>query len=280
VSVAERAVVEHSTSSATSRERYSSWKGASRALLGWVVLVAALAVWQYMGTTAGLFYLPPLTDVGGALWELLTGPGLTIHVLPSLGRAVVGLLICVVAGIGAGILIGFFRASDPWLRPVLEFFRAVPPPVVLPLGLALLGAGNTMRLAVIVFGSIWPILLNAIDGARRVEPLLLDSARVAGLSTWGLLRRVVLPSSLVQIFAGIRTAVALALIMMVISEMIASSAGLGYLILQAQRTFQISNMWAGVVLLGALGWSLNAAFLRVEGRVLSWHLARNQRSAS
>jgi ABC-type nitrate/sulfonate/bicarbonate transport system permease component len=128
-----------------------------------------------------------------------------------------------------------------------------------------------MRIFIIAFGSVFPVLLAAIDGAKRVDPVLLDVARVNGLSTAAQIVQVILPASLPAIFAGIRIALGLALIMMVISELIAADNGIGFYILRSQRLFQTSNVYAGVLVIGTIGFALTASLLAFEKRVLAWH---------
>ena len=128
-----------------------------------------------------------------------------------------------------------------------------------------------MKVFVIVAGCVWPILLNTIDGVRGVEPTMLEMSRSYGVSrlrSWG---QVLLPAALPQIFSGLRAALSIALILMVISEMVASTNGIGFFVLNAQRTFAIPEMWSGIILLGVLGYSLNGLLVLVERRILRWH---------
>jgi ABC-type nitrate/sulfonate/bicarbonate transport system permease component len=122
-----------------------------------------------------------------------------------------------------------------------------------------------------VVGCIWPILLNTIDGVRGVDPTMLEMSRSYGLTRARQWSRVLLPAALPQIFSGLRAALSIALILMVISEMIASTNGIGYFVLDAQRTFAIPEMWSGIILLGVLGYALNALLMLVERRILRWH---------
>jgi ABC-type nitrate/sulfonate/bicarbonate transport system permease component len=134
-----------------------------------------------------------------------------------------------------------------------------------------------MKIVVIAFGAMWPIVLNAADGARLVPFERLETARVFGLSKFETLTRVILPSASPMIAAGMRTGLSISLILIVVSEMIGSTDGLGYYILQAQRTFAIPEMYGGIVLLAILGYTLNMGFLQVEQRVLSWHYGATTR---
>jgi ABC-type nitrate/sulfonate/bicarbonate transport system permease component len=118
---------------------------------------------------------------------------------------------------------------------------------------------------------LWPVLLNTIDGVTGIDPTLRETARVYGVGGRDRLRRIVLPAASPQIFAGMRTSLSLALILMVISEMVASTNGIGFFVLQSQRSFAIPEMWSGILLLGLLGYALNLIFVVVERRVLAWH---------
>jgi len=243
-------------------------------LLGWVVFAAVIALWHVVAVRTGQRFMAPASSIGASAWQLVTGNQLFTDVLPSLARAGIGYGVGVVAGVVLGILIGYYRRIDPWVRPEIEFLRSLPKPAILPLALLALGTGSAMKVAVIAFGCFEPALLNAIDGARRIDPLYVETARTMQCSNRRLLGRVVLPAALPQIFAGLRVALAMALIMMVLSEMIASTGGLGYLILSSQRTFRVAEMYSAVFLLGIVGWLFNVGFLAVERRVLAWHTGR------
>jgi len=242
--------------------------------LGWLVAAALLGLWQLYATSAELLYLSPFSDSAAAMWELATGPTLTTDVLPSIGRFLAGYAIGCVVGIAVGVPIGYIRSLEPWIRPVLEFLRSLPAPAIVPIAVLLLGASSGTRIAVIAFGACWAVLLNAIDGARGVDPLLIDTGRVNRLGTAAILRRIVIPAALPQIFAGLRIALGIALIVMVFSEMIASTSGLGFQILTSQRRFLVPETYGGVLLIGLIGWAFSVLFLYVERRVLSWHVGR------
>jgi ABC-type nitrate/sulfonate/bicarbonate transport system permease component len=249
-------------------------RAAMYVLLGWIVAVALLGLWQLYATSADLLYLSSFTDAVSAAWSLVTQDSLKADVLPSIGRFLAGYAIGCTVGVLVGIPVGYIRSLEPWVRPVLEFLRSLPAPAIVPIAILLLGATSWTRIAIIAFGCCWAVLLNAIDGARGVDPLQIDTGRVNRLGTMELLRRIVLPSALPQIFAGLRTALGIALIVMVFSEMIASTSGLGYQILTSQRRFLVPETYGGVLLIGLIGWAFSVLFLFVERRVLSWHLGR------
>ena len=141
-----------------------------------------------------------------------------------------------------------------------------------------IGIGDDMKIFIIAFVCVWPVLLNTIDGINGIDPTLKDTARVYGISGRDRLMRITLPAASPQIFAGMRLSLSLALILMVISEMVASTNGIGFFVLQSQRSFAIPEMWSGILLLGILGYVLNLAFMIIERRVLAWH--RGARASS
>ena len=192
-------------------------------------------------------------------------------VLPSLQRLFLGYAIACVVAVGdrdpARALPLLRRATSP----IVEFLRAIPPPALLPFAIVVLGVGNSGKVFLIAFVCLWPVLLNTIDGVTGIDPTLRETARSYGVSGRDRLLRIVLPAASPQIFAGMRTSLSLALILMVISEMVASTNGIGFFVLQSQRSFAIPEMWAGILLLGLLGYALNLIFMLVERRVLAWH---------
>lgn len=248
-------------------------KGNHIAPLVWQIgFVAALfAIWQWAALTYPAPYLPTLQNVAAGYVRLWHGDLLFSAIVPSMVRLAVGFFIAVAAGCVIGLMLGYLRSLDPWIRPVLEYLRFIPAVAILPAALLLFGPTDTMRIFVIAFGSAFPVLLSAIDGARRVEPLLLDVARVERLSIPERLFRVILPAALPSIFAGVRIALSIALVMMVISELIAADNGLGFYILRNQRLFQTANVYAGVLTIGTIGLALTLALLALEKRVLAWH---------
>jgi ABC-type nitrate/sulfonate/bicarbonate transport system permease component len=242
-----------------------------RLIVGWLVVASLLVAWQIVGSAGVIYYLPPLTTILSHVVDLCKGQNLTQDVLPSILRAVGGYVLGCALGLIVGVVLGSFRALDPWVRPVLEFFRALPAPIAVSLGLLALGFSTMTRIYAIAFGCFWPVVVNAADGARRVDHQLIDTARVAGLSRRQRLIEVVLPASLPQAVAGLRLAVSLALIGMVISELLGSSSGLGYFITNAENNFGYPDVWAAVIVLGIIGWLATTLFALAERRVLRWH---------
>ena len=233
--------------------------------------VVLVAVWWFAGAGSTEFYFPPLRKILAAFPETWFGPRMVDDVLPSLARLAVGYGAALVLGIGLGMLIGTHRTLRAVVEPLLEFLRAVPPPVLVPILMLMAGIGAVMKVLVIVSGCLWPILLNTVEGVRAVDEVLTDtcrSYRIRGrLRAWHLTLRSASP----QIVAGARQALSIGIILMVISEMFAASSGIGFTVIQFKDGFRIPEMWSGVLLLGLLGVLLALLFRLVERRVLGWY---------
>jgi ABC-type nitrate/sulfonate/bicarbonate transport system permease component len=251
-----------------SAERRTRWLGLG---LEVTVPVLVLVIWGLASANSDTYYFPPLTDILSTFADTWLFERVGSDVVPSLVRMGLGYAIAVVVAVALGMLFGLSRRARIAAAPIVEFLRAIPPPALLPFAILVIGVGSSMKVFIIAFVCIWPILLNTIDGVRGIDPTLDDTTRVYGVSRRDRVWRVMLPAASPQIFAGMRTSLSLALILMVISEMVASTNGIGYFVLQSQRTFAIPEMWSGILLLGILGYVLNGGFVLIERRVLRWH---------
>ncbi len=238
------------------------------------VLAALLAAWQAATLIVNdPVNWPTFTVVLARFWDMwLTDPDAWVDsIWPSMARLLGGWLGAVVVGIGLGTLIGLSRRARDYVDPIVQFLRSIPPPALLPLFIVLLGIGDAMKVAMIAFGVVWPILLNTADGVSSVEPLQRETGRVYRIGARDELLRIILPSAAPRIFAGLRVSLSIAVILMVISELVATVNGVGFELLQAQRSFRTLDVWATIVLLGFIGYALNALLGLVEARVLRWH---------
>ncbi|MDG9708780.1 ABC transporter permease [Streptomyces sp. DH10] len=237
-----------------------------------VALPALLvAVWWVASAGSTDVYWPPLRTILEAFPGVWTAERLRGDVLPSVLRLAGGYALAAVVGVALGTVIGSYRRVRAVCEPVLEFLRAVPPPVLVPVIMLFAGIGDTMKVTVIAAGCVWPVLLNTVEGVRAVDPVMAETARSYGITGVARLRKLVLRSASPQIFAGLRQALSIGIILMVISEMFAASNGLGFTIVQFQRGFAIPDMWTGILVLGLLGFLLSVVFQWVERRALGWY---------
>ena len=233
--------------------------------------VILLVIWWFASANSVNFYQPPLRKILEVLPPTWFGERLFKDVLPSLGRLLIGYTGALVIGIAVGVVVGSSRVLRALVEPVLEFLRAIPPPVLVPILILFAGIDNVMKVLVIISGCVWPVLLNTVEGVRAADEVLDDTCRSYRIRGWLRLRRFVLPAASPQIVTGARQALSVGLILMVVSELKAASEGLGFTITEFQRGFQIPEMWSGVLILGLIGVVLSLIFRVVERWVLRWY---------
>jgi NitT/TauT family transport system permease protein len=243
-----------------------------RGLIGVAVLVAILEVL----TRAELVnprYLPPASSVLVATARILVDLEFLGDVAATLAAWAVGMAIAVAVAVPLGLALGLSRRSYAAAAAAIDFLRPIPSVALIPLAILLFGRGLDMKVALIVYASSWPILFNAIYGARQVDPVAIETARVFGFGRMAVLWRTVLPSALPFISTGIRVAAAIALILAISAELIAGgSAGVGtWMLVQSQAGSRREDVYAGIVVAGLLGLAINAIFVVIERRLFFWH---------
>lgn len=231
-----------------------------------------VALWWFLSANSTSVYNPPLSQILERFGENWFGQGFFDHLLPSLGRMLAGFFLAVLVGGGIGMLVGLSKIARRLTTPIISFLRSIPGAALLPPAILLLGIGESMKIVLIAFICIWPIMLNTIDGIDETHATMKNTAKIFHIGGAKQFFWITLPAASPRLFAGMRTSLALALIMLVISEMIASTGGLGYFIIQTQRLFQIDHMWSGIILLGLLGYLLTLVFTAIEKTVLKWYL--------
>ncbi len=236
------------------------------------VPVALLVAWQAWTAHAHSQFFPRLSTILVEFREMWLFDQFGTHVVPSLERIALGFGIAVVVGIAVGIPLGLSRWGRLAAMPHIEYWRAIPPPALLPISVVLLHSiGNVQKVSFIAFFCVFPILLNTIDGVRGIDPTLVDTARSYGIRGLERIRRIVLPAAMPQIAAGMRNSLALAVIIMVVAEYFSSTSGVGYVLLISKNTFEMGPMWATILLIGVLGYLLSLLFILFERRLLAWH---------
>ena len=231
-----------------------------------------LAAWQAWTVHANDPLFPRLSTILVQFREMWLFSDFQLHVVPSLIRIGAGFALAVLLGLIIGIPLGLSRWGRMLAMPHIEWWRAMPPPALLPISILLLHSiGDRQKISLIAFFCLFPILLNTIDGVRGIDPTLIETTRSYGIRGFERIRRIVLPAALPQIFAGMRTSLSLAVIVMVLAEYFSSTSGVGYVLLISKNTFQLAPMWAAILLIGVLGYLLNVLLILVERRVLAWH---------
>jgi ABC-type nitrate/sulfonate/bicarbonate transport system permease component len=237
-----------------------------------LVPVAILLAWQLWTVHADTPKFPRLSTILVLFRHIWLFKQFGTDVVPSLERIGLGFALGSIVGVIIGVPLGLVHTFRRMALPHIEYWRAMPPPALLPISVVLLHSiGNSQKVTFIAFFCIFPVLLNTMDGVRSIDPTLIDTARSFRVPWTERIRRLVLPAALPQIMTGLRNSLALAVIMMVLSEYFAATSGIGYELLISKNTFQFGPMWTAILLIGILGYLLNALFLLVERHVLAWH---------
>jgi ABC-type nitrate/sulfonate/bicarbonate transport system permease component len=244
--------------------------------------LALFAVWWFATAGSDSIFFPPLAKILRTFAEVWFSPRIWHDVVPSILRLCAGYLSATALGLLLGIPIGASRHMREVLEPVLEFLRAIPPPVLVPIFMLFVGIGDAMKTLVIVSGCIWPVLLNTVAGVRALDNVLEEVICCYRIRMVDRLWHFVLPGASPQILAGLRQALSIGIILMVISEMFAASNGLGFSLVQFQRGFAIPEMWSGIILLGLIGILLAFLFRLIENWLLAWYFGfrRSQRESA
>jgi ABC-type nitrate/sulfonate/bicarbonate transport system permease component len=243
-------------------------------LNGLLFFLGLLLLWE-LAAQAGLMnplIVPPLSRILRVFSELVWSGQIPLQVLTSMKRAAAGYVMAAIVFIPLGILMGLSQSVYRLLEVTVEMLRPVPPPVMIPVAMLFFGLEDEMKIFVIFFSCAWPILLNTLDGARNVDRVLLSTARTFGLSQWKIIWKVILPACSPQIVTGLKVSLPIMLILVVISEMVGSTDGIGYFILDSQRRFRVAQMYAGMFTLAILGYTLNQLFNFLYKLLMPWHV--------
>jgi ABC-type nitrate/sulfonate/bicarbonate transport system permease component len=218
--------------------------------------------------------VPPPSVVVRRLETILVGGAF----LGPLGKTMYLLFVSYALGcllaVGVGLMMGRYRFIDGLLEPLIEFLRPLPKPALLPPLMLFLGLGDSMKITVISLGVFFPVLINTVQGVRGTDPVLRDVGRTFGHTSSAALRKIVFPAALPLILAGMRVSLGLGLVLVIVAEMMAGTGGIGFLVIDMQRSFRSADMYAWIVILAVLGYALNAIFVRLERRLIHWSYSK------
>ncbi|MDB5485434.1 MAG: transporter permease [Tardiphaga sp.] len=236
------------------------------------VAAALVGLWQL---TADLKLVSPVVLPGpDKAWTALirgfSSGDLMAKLLGTLAHMLYGWLCASIVGIALGAAIGASKTTRDYVAPSLEWLRPLPVSAIIPIAIALFGLTQGMALFVIAFGAMWPMLLATIHGFAAVEPRLYEVARTLHMSRLAVIVKIALPSASPDILAGMRLSLTVALILSVVCEILAGLDGLGHWVLLSARAFRSADLFAGVILLGVVGYVTATAMAFAERRLLRW----------
>ena len=239
-----------------------------------------LLAWWITSSNSGELYYPPAPDVLESVWSYwFTGEGRP-DLMSSLANLASGLGLGILGGFILGLLIGQVKLARFGLTPPLEFVRAIPGTALSPFAIVIFGLGDQMKIFIIALGTLFPVLLNVIDGVRSIPRESHDTAKSFGITGWTKQRSVIIPAALPRAVAGITVAIPLSLILVVTSEMRGSRDGIGAFLITASNSFDQSAVWGVIILLGVLGFTLTTIFSFIEHRLLAWDRGLHGRDKS
>ena len=242
-------------------------------LLSWLTPVVLLIVWEVL-TQAGWLtpqILPAPSKVIKTAFKLTTNGSLLNDLGVSLARAAAGFAIGGTVGFVLGTLVGFSRVAQAAIDRSVQMIRAIPFLAVLPLVIVWLGVGEAEKIFLVALGVTFPIYINTTLGIRQVDPKLLELGRVQGLSTFQLIRRIILPGALPSILTGVRYALATAWLALVVAETIGAQSGIGFLAMDAREFLRTDVVVLTIVIYALIGVAADGIARFLERRLLAWH---------
>jgi sulfonate transport system permease protein len=240
-----------------------------------IVALLLIGLWQ-LGANAGLIspvFFPGPDRSFGTLWEQLHEAEFWYQFSETLRRMLFGFVSASIVGIAAGSAIGLSATLRAYVEPTLELIRPLPASAVIPLFVLLIGLNERMIITVIAFASLWPVLLATVHGFKTIEPRLIEVSRMLHLTAFEFVFKIALPNAMPDIFAGLRLALTISLILAVVTEMLSGMEGLGHNIIMAARSFRSPDLYSGIIVLGFIGYVTNVVLERVERHILRWRPA-------
>lgn len=244
-----------------------------RALLSrYGVLLGFLILWQVASTRGWVnpAVFPPLDAIAAALWKGIAGGALLDDIAISIQRSGIAFVAAVALGIPLGLFMGQIAAVERALDPILQLFRQTSALALYPVFILLLGLGETSKVFVIFWATLFPILLATIGGVKEVDRKLVEMAETYGATRLTVFRRVMLPAAVPAIFVGLRLSATTALLLLIAAEMIGANKGVGFQVMNAQYNFQIPLMFAAIFLLAVLGLAVNAVLVALQRHLCRW----------
>ncbi|CCK82112.1 MULTISPECIES: ABC transporter permease [Desulfobacula] len=235
--------------------------------------IILLLLWELIARIGWIpnWFLPVPSTVLQVLWEMILSGEVPKHTGISLLRGFTGYGFAAVFGIGLGLLIAWSKIIENIFDPLIELIRPLSTFALIPIFFLWFGIGNTSKIIIIFKACFFPIVINTISGIKGVDSKLIQAARSLGATERQLWTKVFIPSALPMIITGMRISTAISIMALVGVEMLAGDSGIGFLVIDAQRTFDTERVFAGIIVLSILGFSLDRIARMIQYRILSWH---------
>ncbi|MDR1570914.1 MAG: ABC transporter permease [Clostridiales Family XIII bacterium] len=235
-----------------------------------VIIILLIVFWELLSRISPSIYISSIPEIVQEFGKLGASGELGKHIGTSLKISVIGLLIGQVLAIPIGALLGWYEKAYNYLDPLLTLMRNTSILAILPLFVLFLGIGDVSKIAIIIWATFFPTMLNTMQGVRHTDATLIRSAQSMGVGNIGLFAKVVLPSASPYITAGFRQAAGIALLVIVGAEMLGARYGIGYMIFQAQKSYLIPKMYVGIITMAVLGIVVNGLCSKLERELIKW----------
>lgn len=238
-----------------------------------ISLIVFLLVWQIcssLNVISPIFFPSPLEVIKELILGLFKGE-IIKDILATLIRMAIGLSLAILIGVPIGLLMGYSKKIYDWLETTIDFLRSIPPPTLFPLFMLFFGIGNLSKIFPVVFACSFYILISTMYGVRNVKKKRIISAKIHNINKFDLFRKIIIPESLPYIFSGLRMAISLSLILVIVFEMfVGTKLGLGQRIIEAQIIYNIAEMYSAIIIAGIIGYLLNKSFVFCEKKIIHW----------
>lgn len=237
-----------------------------------IFIAIIIILWEIMPKTGYIdpFLLPPFSDVIHSLYKLFESGEMFRHIAKSLWRSGQGFFLAICFAIPVGTVMGYHKQLERIIDPLLQVCRNTSTLALYPVFILFFGLGEASKVSIIIWGTLWPILLNTISGVKNMDPLLVKSGRSMGIPAFSLFRKVIFPMALPSILTGLRLSAATAILMLVAAEMLGADRGMGFMIFYYQERYAIPEMFAGIIFISVFGLLVNYLLVRLEKRLTHW----------
>ncbi len=239
--------------------------------IGYVFIVVLLIAWELSALYINSPYFPPLSKTIKSIFSSIQNERFLFYAFSSVYHSLIAIFIATLITVPLGLMIGRNRFLYNLFMPLINLLRPLPSSAIIPMAIIFLGIGLEMKLFVIIFGCSWPILINTIDGALGIEPMFLRTSKILGLSKLYRLKNVIIPATLPAIFTGLRISIAISFILTITVEMIVGTDGIGYFIIDKERSFKFPEMYGGILCLGIIGIFINNGFNFLDQKINKWY---------
>lgn len=241
-----------------------------RKILPFILPILIIVFWYIITDGLNLvlpYVLPSPVDVLHSAINIVNSGKLLQNTIDTLFKVFSGLILAAVVAIPLGIILGWYQTLEDLASFVISVLRPIPPVAWIPFSILWFGIGTIPAVFIIFMGCVFPILVYTIDGVKRTDKVLIESAQTLGANDWNVLKRVILPSTIPYIVSGLKVGVGIALMCTISAEMIGSSSGLGYMILTATNLFDTGTTVVGMLVIGLIGLVLDYVFGLAQKRI-------------